>query len=34
MVWLGLTLYLVIFGLLLFLVDRLAERVPTGGEQD
>jgi hypothetical protein len=33
-VWLGLALYLVIFSLLLYLVDRLAARIPTGAERD
>jgi len=33
-VWLGLALYLVIFSLLLYLVDRLAARTPAGDEPD
>ena len=33
-VWLGLALYLVIFSLLLYLIDRLAARIPAGGEPD
>jgi len=33
-VWLGLALYLVISGLLLYLIDRLAARIPAGGERD
>jgi hypothetical protein len=33
-VWLGLALYLVVFLLLLYLVDRLAARLPAGGDPD
>jgi hypothetical protein len=33
-VWLGLALYLVIFSLLLYLIDRLAARIPAGDDTE